>query len=202
MEFKNVIRSARALLCCLICAGCVTTGGRVDTAGAPVRFDPVPPQSVQTQSLREVRFRRFAAGESFVGSEWSTEPSIWPVAASESEVISRFGPRGRTRRMHHGIDIKALTGTPVVATADGEVTFSGRRSGYGNHVEMAHGDGVATAYAHLDEIFVNVGDVVPQGTPIGTVGSTGNASTPHVHYEVLIDGQPYDPWLFLPAVMP
>jgi murein DD-endopeptidase MepM/ murein hydrolase activator NlpD len=98
------------------------------------------------------------------------------------------------------MDIKAPTGTPIMAAADGEVTYAGTRSGYGLVVEINHGDGVGTVYGHMDEISVAVGDFLQQGDLIGTVGATGNASTPHLHYEVLIDGEIYDPWLFLPAI--
>ena len=179
--------------------GCVTTSPERDGDGVVV-FNPVPPQSVQTQSLRDVRFRRFSGGEGHVQSEWVKEPSIWPVHHPERVVISRFGPRGRSRKMHRGIDIKAPRGAIVVATADGTVSKAGRSSGYGNYIELDHGDGVSSAYGHFDELWVNEGEVVRQGTPIGSVGATGNASTPHVHYEVRIDEQAYDPWLFLPAI--
>lgn len=166
--------------------------------GKPILFDPIPPVSLQTESLRDVRFRRFAPVEEHVPSEWTKEPSIWPVEHPDRQVISRFGPRGQ--RDHKGMDIKAPTGTPIMAAADGEVTYAGTRSGYGLVVEINHGDGVGTVYGHMDEISVAVGDFLQQGDLIGTVGATGNASTPHLHYEVLIDGEIYDPWLFLPAI--
>ena len=166
--------------------------------GKPILFDPIPPVSVQTESLRDVRFRRFAPVEEHVASEWTKEPSIWPVEHPDRQVISRFGPRGQ--KEHKGMDIKAPTGTPIMAAADGEVTYAGTRSGYGLVVEISHGDGVGTVYGHMNEISVAVGDILQQGDLIGTVGATGNASTPHLHYEVLIDGEIYDPWLFLPAI--
>jgi len=164
----------------------------------PVRFDPMPPRSVQTQTLKDVRFRRFASNEGHNQSEWTQEPSIWPLEHPHHLVISRYGPRGRD--LHKGIDIKAPKGTPIVATADGQVSFAGIRSGYGNVVEISHGDGVESVYGHMDTIDVAEGTIVLQGEIIGTVGDTGNASTPHVHYEVRIDTQCFDPWLFLPAV--
>lgn len=181
-------------------AGCATDGER--RFGRSVAFEPTPPQSVQTESLRDVRFRRYTDENQYVASEWTREPSIWPVDESDSHVISRYGPRGRSGKLHRGIDIKAPPGAVVVATADGEVVFAGRRSGYGNYVEVDHGDGVTSAYGHFEALWVDVGDRVRQGTPIGSVGATGNASTPHVHYEIRIDGQAYDPWLFLPAIAP
>lgn len=180
-------------------AGCKTnSSGEEADPGKPILFDPVPPVSVQTKSLRDVRFRRFAPVEEHVPEEWTTEPSIWPLEHPERQVISRFGPRGQ--RDHKGMDIKAPTGTPIVASADGEVTYAGTRSGYGLVVEINHGDGVGSLYAHLNEIQTEAGAVVRQGEEIGSLGATGNASTPHLHYEVLIDGEIYDPWLFLPAI--
>lgn len=192
--------SVVAIYLCLGFAGCGTFSGGGDGLGKPVRFDPMPPRSVQTQSLRDVRFRRFSPNEGHNQSEWSGEPSIWPVDHPDRIVISRYGPRGRANKIHSGIDIKAPRGTPVVATADGTVSYAGIRSGYGNVIEIDHGDGVASVYGHLDAIEVDLGIVVHQGEEIGRVGSTGNATTPHVHYEVHIDSQTYDPWLFLPAV--
>ncbi len=201
MTYRSIFHFSHALVLLLGLAGCGTlsTGGSGSDAG-PVRFDPMPAKSVQTQSLRDVRFRRFATTEGHNQSEWTQEPSIWPVEHPHRLVISRYGPRGRHNDMHNGIDIKAPSGTPLVATADGQVTFAGIRRGYGNVVEISHGDGVESVYGHMETIEVAEGATVLQGEIIGTVGATGNASTPHVHYEVRIDGQQYDPWLFLPAI--
>lgn len=188
-----------SLLLISLLSGCSTLREQAsEDPGKPILFDPVPPVSVQTKSLRDVRLRRFVPVEEHVASEWTGEPSIWPVEHPDRQVISRFGPRGQ--REHKGMDIKAPTGTPIMAAADGEVTFAGTRSGYGFVVEISHGDGVGTVYGHMDTISTAVGTTVHQGDVIGTVGSTGNASTPHLHYEVLIDGEIYDPWLFLPAI--
>lgn len=199
-------RAPRATAACLALsllaalAGCQTTPEPVADAdpGAPVLFEPVPPKSVQTKQLRDVRLRRFAEPEAHVQEEWTSEPSIWPVEHPERQVISRYGPRGQ--REHKGMDIKAPTGTPIMAAADGTVTYAGTRSGYGLVVEINHGDGVDTRYAHLERIDATVGQVVRQGDHIGTLGGTGRVTTPHLHYEVLIDGESYNPWLFLPAI--
>lgn len=202
IQIHRYYRSVGQFLAILLVTGlfgCQSTpDGESADPGKPILFDPIPPVSVQTESLRDVRFRRFAPVEEHVPSEWTKEPSIWPVEHPDRQVISRFGPRGQ--RDHKGMDIKAPTGTPIMAAADGEVTYAGTRSGYGLVVEISHGDGVGTVYGHMDEISVAVGDVLQQGDLIGTVGATGNASTPHLHYEVLIDGEIYDPWLFLPAI--
>ncbi len=193
-------RSTFFLLCCVLCSGCITPKG--SGGGKDITFESIPPQSAQTESLCDVRFRRFVRDSDYVASEWTREPSIWPLVHPERAVISRFGPRGRSGKLHKGIDIKAPRGAELVVTADGEVTYAGRRGAYGNFIQVNHGDGVVSAYGHCDKIWVEVGDLVRQGTPIGSVGATGNASTAHVHYEVRIDGQPYDPWLFLPAIAP
>jgi murein DD-endopeptidase MepM/ murein hydrolase activator NlpD len=197
-----LLKTLSTLLLCVFLVGCVTPKDAPDSPGSPVLFDPLPQKTIQMHSLNDMRLRRFAPEDTYNPTEWTREPSIWPTEQAVSKVISRFGPRGRSRKLHKGIDIKAPKGTLVVATADGEISFSGRQSGYGNYIEINHGDGITSHYGHFDRIFVEVGDVVRQGSTIGTVGATGNASTPHVHYEVRIDGQPYDPWLFLPAVTP
>jgi murein DD-endopeptidase MepM/ murein hydrolase activator NlpD len=194
----SVIRFFSILLLVTVIGGCSTLPNEAEPQGEAVRFDPVPPRSVQTKSLRDVRFRRFAPSEGHNQSDWTTEPSIWPVEHPDRLVISRFGPRGR--KDHKGMDIKAPEGTPIMVSADGTVTYAGVRSGYGNVVEVDHGGGVESVYGHMQSISVNVGDVLLQGEIIGTVGDTGNASTPHLHYEVLVDKESYDPWLFLPAI--
>lgn len=129
-------------------------------------------------------------------------PLRWPVEHPDRKVISPFGTRRRTRGsfggLHCGIDIKAPRRTPVCATADGIVVFSGTRRGYGNIVVVRHGAGIETAYAHLDVRSVKPGDNVAAGDPVGLLGSTGRVTTYHVHYEVRIDGIPVDPSRYLP----
>jgi murein DD-endopeptidase MepM/ murein hydrolase activator NlpD len=107
-----------------------------------------------------------------------------------------FGPRGG--HQHNGIDILAPRRTPVLATADGVVAFSGTQRGYGNIVIVNHSASLETAYAHLDERLVEPGQPVRQGQKVGLLGQTGNATAPHVHYEVRKDGRPADPLPYLP----
>lgn len=124
-------------------------------------------------------------------------PKGWPVDHPERKIISPFGFRGRARggpgRYHSGVDIKAPRRTPVVATADGVVVYSGSRRGYGNMVVLRHSGGVETAYAHLEKREVKPGDSVQSGQCIGLLGNTGKATTYHVHYEIRINGEPVDP---------
>ena len=121
----------------------------------------------------------------------------------EIEFTSGFGIRsdpflGRPA-MHTGLDFRAATGDPVRATANGKVVSSGWAGGYGRMVEVDHGNGLSTRYGHLSEINVKVGDTVRIGQVIGTVGSTGRSTGPHLHYETRIDGEAVDPQKFLRA---
>jgi murein DD-endopeptidase MepM/ murein hydrolase activator NlpD len=118
----------------------------------------------------------------------------WPV---RGPILSGFGA-ARGRRHHEGIDIKAPRGTLVRAAAAGHVVESRWRRGYGNLVTLDHGAGVQTRYAHMTKVFVRAGARVGRGEPIGTVGATGNATTPHLHFEVRRDGRLRDPIAWLP----
>lgn len=115
----------------------------------------------------------------------------------DARVSSDFGPRihpvtGEWKQ-HAGIDLAAPTGTPIGAAAAGTVTFAGVRGGYGNLVIIDHGDGTETRYAHQDTIAVRAGQQVAVGELLGTVGSTGMSTGPHLHLEVRRDGRPVDP---------
>jgi murein DD-endopeptidase MepM/ murein hydrolase activator NlpD len=119
------------------------------------------------------------------------------VMPAEGRISSSFGmrthPISGQRKMHTGMDIAAPTGTPVRAAADGVVSFAGRRGGYGNTVIVDHPDGTQTLYAHKHTLGVRAGESVTAGQTIGTVGSTGHSTGPHLHFEVRRDGEPQDP---------
>jgi murein DD-endopeptidase MepM/ murein hydrolase activator NlpD len=117
----------------------------------------------------------------------------WPVAGP---VGDRFGPRGD--RFHAGIDLVAAAGAPVSAAAAGTVVWVGVRSGWGLCVTVAHGGGVRTLYAHLSRASVRLGARVSTGTSIGGVGTTGDATGPHLHFEVRVRGAAVDPLTVLP----
>lgn len=127
-------------------------------------------------------------------------PDGWPLTTG-GVVTSTFGLRrhpitGR-RSMHKGIDIAAKRGSDIVAMADGLVVFSGRKSGYGNIVEIRHADGLETCYAHNARNLVSEGELVSKGQVIAKLGSTGRSTGPHVHFEVRRNGKALDPMRFL-----
>jgi murein DD-endopeptidase MepM/ murein hydrolase activator NlpD len=105
----------------------------------------------------------------------------------------RRNPMTSQREFHRGLDIANLPGTPVVAAADGKVTFAGWKVGFGRLLEIDHGYGYVTRYGHLKAILAMVGDRVFRGETIGLLGSSGNATGPHVHYEVLVNGRHANP---------
>ena len=121
----------------------------------------------------------------------------------EVDLSSPFGMRmdpfnGRPA-IHTGIDLRGEVGEPVHATAAGRVSLAGREGGYGNMVEIDHGNGLATRYGHLSEIDVKVGQIVRIGETIGHIGSTGRSTGPHLHYETRVNGEAVDPQKFLRA---
>lgn len=126
-------------------------------------------------------------------------PSGWPVRAGY--ITSRFGfrvhPTKKRRLFHEGVDFASPRGTPVVAVADGVVTFSGRKGGYGRMVDIRHVNGLVTRYAHNQDNLVKEGQMVRQGQRIATVGSSGTATGPHVHFEVRKDGKAVDPFRYI-----
>jgi len=109
----------------------------------------------------------------------------------------RTDPFSGEGAMHTGVDISAPTGTPVLATADGIVTFAEWFSGYGQLVIVDHANGYETYYAHLSRFGVVEGQEVRRGDQIGAVGSTGRVTAPHLHYEVRIGGAPVNPHTYL-----
>lgn len=113
----------------------------------------------------------------------------------------RRDPFSGEQRFHHGIDIAAPAGTPVQAAVAGSVIFSGRALGYGNLVEIDHGNGLVTRYGHNAENMVAVGDRIEAGQEIARVGRTGRATAPHLHFEVRQDGRPVDPERFVGDIL-
>ena len=125
-------------------------------------------------------------------------PAIQPVANKDLKYTAsgygrRIDPIYKTVKFHHGMDFSANTGTPVYATGNGTVTSSGWESGYGITIEIEHGFGYQTRYAHLSKTQVRRGQKVKRGEIIGLVGSTGKSTGPHLHYEVVNKGRKVNP---------
>lgn len=132
----------------------------------------------------ELNFKRFAS-----------TPSIMPTTGwlSSQFTRSRFHPILHENRPHKGIDVTAPVGTPIVAPATGRVAFAGSDKGFGLTVEIDHGNGIRTRFAHCSRLAVKAGQQVTRGQLIAAVGSTGLSTAPHLHYEIHVDGQPVDP---------
>ncbi|PKU25952.1 hypothetical protein CWS72_04915 [Telmatospirillum siberiense] len=130
-----------------------------------------------------------------------TLPLGEPLA--DYEVTSPFGARNdpinAMTGIHEGVDLGAVTGTPVMATGDGQVVWASWRDRYGLLVEIEHGAGLRTRYAHLSKVLVNVGQHVSRGAPLGLVGETGRTTGPHLHYEVRMGDQATNPMKFIMA---
>lgn len=128
----------------------------------------------------------------------STEQSdtfLFAPPLSGAWVSSPFGMRDG--KIHEGIDLAHDHGTPILAIADGTVTFSGNAEGYGKLIIISHENGYESYYAHCSTLYCSEGDHVRQGETIAEVGSTGKSTGPHLHFEIRKDGAPQDPLLFL-----
>ncbi|HET8969084.1 MAG TPA: peptidoglycan DD-metalloendopeptidase family protein [Gaiellaceae bacterium] len=139
----------------------------------------------------QIRDAQDGAGSTGTGQA-SAAGFIWPC---DGVVVSGFGMRWG--RMHEGIDVGCAYGTPNRAAASGTVIYAGWLGGYGNLVVVDHGNGLSTAYAHASSLLVGVGQSVSQGETVSLVGSTGNSSGPHLHFEVRVNGEAVDPLLYL-----
>ena len=120
------------------------------------------------------------------------------VVPVTGRITSRFGAVESIRdHTHKGIDIAATRGTPILATASGTVTFAGWSSGYGYLVKINHGNGVETYYGHCSKLYVSAGDTVEAGEQIAAVGSTGNSTGNHLHFEIRLDGKQVNPQTYV-----
>jgi murein DD-endopeptidase MepM/ murein hydrolase activator NlpD len=192
-------RRIQTILADLGVKGSRTTPG---ATGGP--FVPVKPGQTDTSNF-ETQLNRINASSAQIDRVEQTILTV-PLGSpviGEADMTSPFGVRKhpifRRMALHTGIDLRGDTGEPVRATATGKVTIAGRQGGYGNMVEISHGNGLATRFGHLSEISVKVGQVVRIGEIVGRIGSTGFSTGPHLHYETRVNGQPVDPQKFLRA---
>jgi murein DD-endopeptidase MepM/ murein hydrolase activator NlpD len=170
--------------------------------GASAQVPDIVQQIDDLQRRLERRDSQLLALENVILSRSLNEavrPDGRPVV--EGYISSYFGGRADPfdghEAVHKGVDIAGQMGSEVLAVASGVVTRAGPASGYGNLVEINHGSGYATRYAHNQEVLVKVGDTVTRGQPIALMGSTGRSTGPHVHFEVLRNGQQVNPLSFI-----
>lgn len=154
------------------------------------------------EELEEIERQILLSTLADVNIQYTGGEMLWPVAASGTVITSTYGirvhPIQGIVKQHTGLDIAgAAAGTPVVAAADGVVTYAGWLGGYGNCVMINHGDGVVTLYGHGSEILTEVGAEVKQGDTIMAVGSTGNSTGPHLHFEVRVNGEYTNPLYYV-----
>lgn len=116
-------------------------------------------------------------------------------------ITSYYGPRisptSKRLRMHEGLDIGARPGTPIVAPADARVAYAGVKPGFGKFVQLDHGYGIESFYAHAKSLFVKKGAIVNRGDLIAKIGNTGSSTGPHLHYEIRVNGTPVDPLYYV-----
>lgn len=128
----------------------------------------------------------------------SATPSIWPVNGFiTSSFGGRISPFGGGGQFHKGLDISSRVGTPIVAPAEGTVIMAAPDGAYGNSVEVDHGGGTITKYAHMQKSVVKPGQWVKRGEVLGYVGMTGRTTGPHLHYEVRLNGVPVNPMRYI-----
>jgi murein DD-endopeptidase MepM/ murein hydrolase activator NlpD len=125
-------------------------------------------------------------------------PTIWPA---RGWVTSYFGIRksefSGENKMHEGVDIGSRIGSKIIAPADGMITFAGAKPGFGYYVQIDHGYGLETIFAHASSLVVRKGDKIKRGELLARIGSTGLSTGPHVHYEVRVNGTPVDPMHYI-----
>ncbi len=170
--------------------------------GGPLRLIEPLDENGEWQDARinSIKIRAFEAKT--LNDAVNALPLGYPVDA-ESYRTSAFGVRKDpfTKRpaMHEALDIASHYGAPIISTADGTVIFAGRKGGYGRVVEVDHGHGFVTRYAHMSKLHVKRGQKVTKGDKLGAMGSTGRSTSNHLHYEVRFQGKVYDPEKFIKA---
>jgi murein DD-endopeptidase MepM/ murein hydrolase activator NlpD len=177
-------------------------GSDSDSVGRQAQVPDLTAMIDELSRQLEVRSAQFSSLEGVIaGRELSAEikPSGRPVR--DGYISSYFGERmdpfNGEEAFHKGVDFASDAGADVLAVAAGIVTFAGPREGYGNLVEVNHGNGYLTRYAHNERVLVNIGEEVERGQALAIVGSTGHSTGPHVHFEVLRDGRQIDPMAYV-----
>ncbi len=179
-------------------------GGPVEGGQSVIAWGELSSQiSDLSNQIKRREFELNILDEVLVNEEISTTSEVRGRPVKWGWLSSKFGQRvdpisGKTA-WHSGVDFAGRDGSDVIAVASGVVTYAGERYGYGKLVEISHANGYVTRYAHHKAIAVAVGDVVKKGETIGTMGSSGRSTGPHVHFEVLKNGRSVDPARYVSA---
>jgi murein DD-endopeptidase MepM/ murein hydrolase activator NlpD len=179
-----------------------TGGPESDGEGVGAQVPDLSAMLAQLEQRVDLRESQLSALENVILARELKEqihPEGRPVA--NGFISSYFGERtdpldGR-EAFHKGVDFAGTAGSQVVSVAAGVVTWAGERAGFGKLVEINHGDGYVTRYAHNERTLVSVGQTVKRGQPVALMGSTGRSTGPHVHFEVVRNGRPVDPLTFI-----
>jgi hypothetical protein len=178
------------------------SGGPEDGEGVSAQIPDLSAMLTRLEQQVDSRETQLAALENVIlARELKAEihPEGRPVASGfiSSYYGERADPFDGREAFHKGVDFAGTAGQQIVAVAAGIVTWAGERAGYGKLVEINHGDGYVTRYAHNERTLVNVGETVKRGEPLALMGSTGHSTGPHVHFEVLRNGRNVDPLSFI-----
>ena len=172
------------------------TKGAEDAVGGPLEV-----LATSTNGDLDPRFERMGLSLARMAALERALDGIPQVVPAASEVSSTFGyrrdPFNGGGAMHNGIDFKGAVGSPILAAGSGKVVHVGWKGGYGKTVEIEHGNGMITRYAHMSRFDVELGETVEAGEKIGGIGSTGRSTGPHLHFEVRIGGKAVNPRKFL-----
>lgn len=172
-----------------------TVNYSINSGGPASPFQLTLVETEEEESAMENQIRQIQAT-----SNPSFVPTMW---AHLGKINNEFGFRrnpfgGRTYEFHGGLDIDGERGDNVLAPANGVVTKAGWQGGYGNLIEIDHGNGLTTRYGHLSSIQIQIGDAIQRGQILGAVGSTGRSTGPHLHYELRLNDKPINPRRLLP----
>jgi murein DD-endopeptidase MepM/ murein hydrolase activator NlpD len=176
--------------------------GGIESYGESLTNKELQNGIAQLEQGYEEQHKQLTELQKYLLTQFTIESSIPSGKPAESGWVSSFygkriDPFSGKKAFHKGIDVAGKEGTGVLAVADGLVTWIGERGGYGGLVEIDHGNGYVTRYAHNKTIKVELGDLITKGQVIALMGSTGRSTGPHVHFEVLHDGKNVNPYNFI-----
>ena len=163
---------------------------------------PLEGLSTDADGSVDPRFQRLGQSMARMAALEQALEGVPQFAPARKDLISsgfgyRSDPFNGSAAMHKGLDFRGAIGTPIYAAAKGRVSFVGRKGGYGLTVEISHGNGLMTRYAHMSKFDARIGQTVAPGDVIGAIGSTGRSTGPHLHFEVRINNRAVNPRTFL-----